>query len=106
MGFIKNVAAIFMAGFALLFLKMAWKHIHTRDVTDIGTRVVIDLVFAAVFGYCAYALYRSAQAHYRRLAAKQEQQAKQEPLGSGVWPLPPAAFQGSISPERTNHDAE
>lgn len=88
MGFIKNIAGILMAGMGFLFLQMAWKHIRTHDVSDISTRLVIDLVFAAVFGYCAYALFRSAQAHYRRLAAKQDQE-KQEMSPPGVWPPPP-----------------
>ncbi len=85
MNVIKNISAILMTGMALLFLKTVWKHIRTHDVSDLGTRLVIDLVFAAVFGYCAYALSRSAHTHSRKLAAKQEQ----EPPAPSVWPPPP-----------------
>jgi len=85
MGFIKNIAAILTGGVALLFIKIALRHLIAHDVARPIERVIIDFVMAAVFGYCSYALFLSAKAHARRLMQKQEQeQASRESIPPAV----------------------
>ena len=84
MGFLKNIGAIVVGGMALLFLQMAFRHLRTQDVANPAERIIIDIVFAAILGYCSYALFQSAKAHARLLAQKQEDAVRE--------PLPPADF--------------
>lgn len=80
MGFIKNIGGILAGGMALIFLKMAFRHLSTHDVSKPVDRILIDLIFATVFGYCAYALFVSAKAHANRLMQNQEQASREN------WP--------------------
>ncbi|MGI4788683.1 MAG: hypothetical protein ACRYFS_07510 [Janthinobacterium lividum] len=68
----KNTVAIVVGGLALLFLQMAFRHLRTHDVARPVERVIIDIIFATILGYCSYTLFQSAKIHARQLTQKQE----------------------------------